>query len=82
MGTRSGQYLFAVIFLGVGIYQLTAKDYLEAGLYALAGTTFIVNSLSLAPGLRAYKKPLAIASWILIIATGVLFLYLLQFKYF
>ena len=82
MGTRSGQYLFAGIFIAIGIYQLVAEDYLEFGLYTLAGTTFIVNALSLDPRLRTYKKPLAIASWMLIIATGLVFLYLLQFKYF
>lgn len=82
MGSRSGQYVFALIFMAVGIYQLVAEDYLEFALYTLAGTTFVVNALSLDPRLRTYKKPLAIASWMLIIATGLLFLYLLQFKYF
>ena len=81
MNAQTRQYLFGLIFFAVGIYQLTVKDYLEFGLYALAGMSFIVNALSLEPRLLRQKKPLAIASWVLIISTGTLFLYLLQFKY-
>lgn len=81
MNAKSRQYLFGLIFLGVGIYQLTVKDYLEFGLYSLAGTSFIVNSLTMEPRLTSVKKPLVVVSWILIGATGILFLYLLQFKY-
>jgi len=81
MNARTRQYLFGLIFLGVGIYQLTVRDYLEFSLYGLAGTSFIVNSLTLEPRLIQHKKPLVIISWVLIGATGILFLYLLQFKY-
>lgn len=81
MNARTRQYLFGVIFLAVGIYQLTIRDYLEFSLYGLAGLAFIVNSLTMEPRLIRYKKPLVIISWILIGATGILFLYLLQFKY-
>jgi hypothetical protein len=81
MNARTRQYLFGLIFLGVGIYQLVVKDYLEFSLYATAGTAFIVNCLTMEPGLSRYKTPLVIASWILIGSTGILFLYLLQFKY-
>ena len=81
MNARSRQYLFGSIFLAVGIYQLTVKDYLEFSLYCLAGAAFIVNSLSMEPRLSTFKKPLVILSWVLIGATGILFLYLLQFKY-
>ena len=81
MNAKNRQYLFGLIFVAVGIYQLTVKDYLEFSLYGLAGVAFIVNSLTLEPKLSAYKKPLVIVSWVLIGATGILFLYLLQFKY-
>ena len=81
MNAKSRQYLFGLIFLGVGIYQLTVKDYLEFALYGLAGMSFIVNSLTMEPRLASVKKPLVVVSWILIGATGILFLYLLQFKY-
>ena len=81
MNAKSRQYLFGLLFIAFGVYQLTVKDYLEFSLYALAGTAFIVNCLTMEPRLFAYKKPLVIVSWILIGATGILFLYLLQFKY-
>lgn len=81
MNAKSRQYLFGLIFVGVGIYQLTVKDYLEFGLYGLAGISFIVNSLTMEPRLASAKKTLVVVSWILIGATGILFLYLLQFKY-
>jgi hypothetical protein len=81
MNAQTRQYLFGLIFIGVGIYQLTIKDYLEFSLYGLAGLSFIVNALSMEPRLHRQKKPFAIASWVLIGATGILFLYLLQFKY-
>jgi hypothetical protein len=82
MNARVRQYLFGLIFVGVGIYQYTIGDYIEMWLYAIAGAAFIVNSMTLEPRLVAYKKPLVIVSWILIASTGILFLYLLQFKYF
>jgi len=81
MNAKTRQYLFGLIFLGVAIYQLVIKDLLEFSLYSLAGLAFIVNALTLEPRLAVYKKPLVIVSWILIGATGILFLYLLQFKY-
>ena len=81
MNAKTRQYLFGLIFIAVGIYQLVIKDYLEFALYALAGFSFIVNSLTMEPRFVAYKKGLVIISWFLIIATGILFLYLLQFKY-
>lgn len=82
MRSQSNQYLFGSIFFAVAVYQFFVKDYLEFSLYALAGTTFVVNALSLEPRLADYRKPLAIVSWVLIFATGILFLYLLQFKFF
>ena len=81
MNAKNRQYLFGLIFIAFGIYQLMVKDYLEFSLYALAGTSFIVNCLAMEPHLVAYKKPLVITAWLLIAATGILFLYLLQFKY-
>ena len=81
MNAKTRQYLFGLIFIGVAIYQLSINDLLEFALYTLAGASFIVNALTLEPRLINYKKPLAIVSWVLIGATGILFLYLLQFKY-
>jgi hypothetical protein len=76
------QYLFGLFFVGVALYQLTKPDYLEVLLYVFAGSTFIVNGLTLEPRLAPYKKPLVILSWVLIITTGLLLLYLAQFKWF
>jgi hypothetical protein len=82
MNSVQRQYLFGLIFIGVGIYQLAKKDLLEFSLYTVAGLSFIVNALTLEPKLLAYKKTLVMLSWVLIIATGLLFFYLIQFKWF
>ena len=81
MNSFSRQYLFGLIFIGVGAFQLYIRDWLEASLYICAGLAFMVNAMTMQPFFDAYKKPLVIASWLLIITTGILFLYLLQFKY-
>jgi hypothetical protein len=80
--SETRQYFFGIIFLGFGIYQLVTGDYLEFGLYAMAGLAFIFNTLTFEPRLVTYKKALVITTWILIGITGLLFLYMLQFKYF
>jgi hypothetical protein len=82
MNSIQRQYIFGLIFIGVGIYQLTIGDYLEFSLYALAGISFVVNGFTLEPKMEAYKKLLVVVSWVLIISTGILFLYLVQFKWF
>ena len=81
MNQRTRQYLFGLIFIGVGIYQLVKHDMLEACLYMVAGAAFVFNTLATEPGLFNYKNPLVIVTWTLIIAAGILFLYLLQFKF-
>lgn len=81
MNPRTRQYLFGLIFIGVGIYQFVKKDLLEAFLYSAAGSAFIFNTLASEPSLHAYKKVLVITTWTLMIVAGVLFLYLLQFKF-
>jgi hypothetical protein len=50
MNARHRQYLFGVIFLGFGIYQLVLKDVLEASLYMVAGAAFIFNTVASEPG--------------------------------
>ena len=81
MNSRTQQYLFGLIFFGVGLYQLYVKDYIEAALYCLAALAFIVNTLTHEPRLLPFKKPLVIITWFLIGVTGILFIYLLQFKF-
>ena len=82
MNVITRQYLFGLIFVGVGFYQLSIQDYLEFALYITAGLSFIVNALTLEPKLIAHKKILVMLSWTLIIATGLLLFYLIQFKWF
>ncbi len=81
MNSRTRQYLFGIIFLGVGIYYIIKQDWLEALLYTIAGFAFISNTLASEPRLTEYKKILAIVTWVLIISTGLIFLYVLQFKF-
>jgi hypothetical protein len=81
MNSYRRQYLFGGLFLAFAIYQLAIGDLLEFCLYGIAGLAFIVNAATFEPRFLPYKKPLVITTWILIGATGILFLYLLQFKY-
>jgi hypothetical protein len=74
-------YLFAAALFVVAIYQVMQKDLLESSLYFCAALTFVVNGLTGEPKFAAQKKPLTIVSWLLIVVTAVLFLYLMQFKF-
>jgi uncharacterized membrane protein len=82
MNSQNRQYFFGIIFIGFGIYQMVVGDYLEFALYGIAGLAFIFNALTFEVKFLAYKKILVIVTWVLIATTGLLFLYLLQFKYF
>jgi hypothetical protein len=81
MNARTRQYLFGLIFIAFGIYQLVQRDMLEASLYIIAGAAFVFNTLATEPAFSEYNKILVAITWILIIAAGILFLYLLQFKF-
>lgn len=81
MGAINRQYLFGLIFIVFGGYQIFKNhDYLESSLYMVAGLSFVFNATTSEPKLVAYKKLLVLTTWALIIASGILFLYLLQFK--
>jgi hypothetical protein len=80
MNSTQRQYLFGLLFFCAGLYQAYIHDYLEFSLFAVAGLAFAVNALTFEPKLLKHKKLLVVISWILIITTGILFLYLLQFK--
>lgn len=81
MGSLNRQYLFALLFIGFGVYQGIKNDFLEFSLYTVAGLSFFMNALTLEPKLAAHKKVLVIITWALIISACILFLYLLQFKF-
>ena len=82
MNATQRQYLFGLIFFGVGIYYITNGSWFESSLYIVAGLAFVFNALTLEPKLVKYKRPLTVISWILIISTGLLLLYLIQFRWF
>lgn len=81
MIARLRPYLVSFLFFLVGAYQVYAGDLLEASLYILASLAFAFNSMAAEPKLVTYKKTIVLITWSLIIVTGILFLYLLQFKY-
>lgn len=81
MDSRIRQYLFGLVFFGFGVYEFKKNDPLEASVYLTAGLAFIFNNLVGEPKLAAYRKPLIITTWVLIIAASIIFLYVLQFKF-
>jgi len=81
MDSRTRQYLFGLIFFAFGVYEFTKSDPLEASVYLSAGLAFICNNLVSEPRLYEYKKMLVTLTWVLIIAAGIIFLYVLQFKF-
>lgn len=81
MKNLNRQYLFASLFVAFSVYQLIIGDWLEFALYCMAGLAFAFNALTFEPKLFRYKKTLVVITWMLIIGTGILFLWLLQFKY-
>lgn len=81
MASHRRLYLYGAALLLVGGYQAFKGDFLETGLYALAGFAFGVNALTYEVALATYKKPLVVVSWILIFSTVIVFLYLLRVKY-
>lgn len=81
MNASRNHYLFGGLFFAIGVYQLIVGDWSEFWLYAAAGSAFVVTALSGEPRLQRHRKPLAIISWLLILGTGILFLFMLQFRY-
>jgi hypothetical protein len=82
MNARQRPYLFGLVFLAFGFFKLYQHEYLEFSLYGLAGLSFIFNQLTSEPLLFSYKKSLVIVTWTLIIATMLVFLYLLRYRFF
>jgi hypothetical protein len=81
MNSLLRQYIFGGFFILFGIYQFTRKDHLEVALYFTAGAAFIFNALAREPKLVDFKTILVVVTWSLIFGAGVLFLYVLQFKF-
>jgi hypothetical protein len=72
------QYLFALFFIGFGVYKALQGDWLEFALYAVVGAAFGVNGLLYEPALSGKRRPLTLLSWATILAAGLLFLYLVM----
>jgi len=81
MEGKKMQYVFGAVLLGIAVFQIVKKDYIEMALYLVAGSAFVVNALTMDERMVRYKKPLTILSWILIAASGIMFLYFIQFRY-
>lgn len=82
MNATQRQYLFGLIIFGVGVYYITRGAWFESSLYLVAGLAFVVNALTGEPKLARHKKLLVVFSWILIISSGLLLLYMIQFRWF
>jgi ABC-type branched-subunit amino acid transport system permease subunit len=80
MNNKSLNLAFAIGFFILGLYNLYRMDLQEVCLYFLAALAFVFNILASEPTLLRYKKPFTIMTWVLMVVTGLLFLYLLQFK--
>ena len=82
MDKQTRQYLFGLVFIAFGGYQLYISDSLEFALYTTAGSAFIFNALTSELRLASYKKVLVGITWVLIIVASLLFFYLLRYKFF
>ena len=72
-------FIFPVLFIALGIYQMFRVDFLEASLYIIAGLAFIFNALASEEKLVKHKKLLATITWILLGISLLIFFWVLQF---
>lgn len=72
------QYLIGTLFTAFGLYQIYQNDIWEFALYTLAGAAFISIGLIKDQKLQRHQKVLSIISWILIITSGLLLLFMVQ----
>ena len=80
MNPHNRLYLYGALLLVFGGYQLFLSHRWECALYGMAGVCFFVNGFTSEPFFSNYRKPMVVFSWVSIMATAVLFLYILQFK--
>ncbi|HMP98530.1 MAG TPA: hypothetical protein PKC24_02035 [Cyclobacteriaceae bacterium] len=71
------QYLIALAATVFAVFKYTQQDYREFTLYFMLGLAFAVLGLSREEKLKQHKW-LPVLSWILVIATGIAFLYVLR----
>lgn len=73
-------YIFPILFIGLGIYQMFRVDFLEASLYILAGLAFVFNALAGEERFAKHKKTLVTTTWILLGISTLIFFWVLQFN--
>lgn len=74
------RYLVGVIFLLLALYKLSEGVRFEGTLYLLMGFAFIVMGVINNKIWVQHEKLLTIISWVLIITSCLMFLYLIQFN--
>jgi hypothetical protein len=73
----STSYLVAIISLSFSAYQFYLEDLREFTLYFILGLTFAVMGLSREDRFKKYKWLVGL-SWLLVIASGIMFLFVLR----
>jgi len=73
----STQYLIALASIGFSVFQLYRDDLREFALYFTLGLAFAVMGLAKEDQFKKHKW-LPVLSWVLVIATGIIFLFVLR----
>lgn len=73
-------FIFPILFIALGIYQMFRVDFLEASLYLLAGLAFVFNALASEERFAKHKKMLVTTTWILLGISALIFFWVLQFN--
>ncbi|RAW03308.1 hypothetical protein [Pseudochryseolinea flava] len=73
-------YIFPILFIAIGIYQMFRVDFLEASLYIIAGLAFVFNAMASEERLAKHKKTLVTITWTLLGISVLIFFWVLQFN--
>lgn len=74
----SSQYIISFLILAFAVYQLSLPDYWEFSLYFSAGLAFLVMGMIKSKKFDKYDKILTVLSWVLIILSAFLLLFLVR----
>lgn len=78
MKKLSTQYFVATLLLAFAAYQLWLPDYWEFSLYATTGLAFLVMGMIKSKDFMKYHKALTILSWVFILLSVFLLLFLVR----
>ena len=78
MKRASKQYLVGSLLLAFSVYQLWVPDFWEFSLYATTGLAFLVMGMIASKRFPKQNKLLTALSWILILASVFLLLFLVR----